>query len=346
MPAMDLSGALVDFLAWWRWLLNYPLLELGDRALTPGLLLLLVTLLLLVWLVEIPLRRFVLRRVLGRTRLEPAMQYAVARLAGYLFILLGWFVALQTLGINLSSLALFAGALGVGLGFGLQNIVSNFISGIILLAERPVAVGDRVEVGSVAGRITQINLRSTMVITNDNISIIVPNSEFVSSQVVNWSHGDPKVRMRLPVGIAYGSDVEKFRRAMLEVARAHPAVLPQPEPFVYFIGFGDSSLDFEVSVWTIDLAGSPRRRKQAPRDRRRNSLPTARPPPPQRFAQGGGLGRADRPPRRPGGLSRSDAAGCGERQHGPGLEPRSQPLQCPPPAKLASPWPQRRRSGG
>jgi small-conductance mechanosensitive channel len=259
MTAMDLSGALVDFLAWWRWLLNYPLLELGDRALTPGLLLLLVTLLLLVWLVEIPLRRFVLRRVLGRTRLEPAMQYAVARLAGYLFILLGWFVALQTLGINLSSLALFAGALGVGLGFGLQNIVSNFISGIILLAERPVAVGDRVEVGSVAGRITQINLRSTMVITNDNISIIVPNSEFVSSQVVNWSHGDPKVRMRLPVGIAYGSDVEKFRRAMLEVARAHPAVLPQPEPFVYFIGFGDSSLDFEVSVWTIDLASSPRR---------------------------------------------------------------------------------------
>lgn len=256
---MDLSGAVGNFLNWLLSLLNHPLLVLGDRDLTLGMLLLLLTLLLGVWLVEIPLRQLILRRLLGRTRLEPAMQYAVARLAGYFFILLGWFVALQTMGINLSSLALFAGALGVGIGFGLQNIVSNFISGIILLAERPVAVGDRVEVGGVAGRITQINLRSTMVVTNDNISIIVPNSDFVSSPVINWSHGDPKVRMRLPVGIAYGSDVEQFRQSMLEVARAHPAVLPQPEPFVYFIGFGDSSLNFEVSVWTIDLASSPRR---------------------------------------------------------------------------------------
>ena len=127
---------------------------------------------------------------------------------GYPFIALGIYIALQLVGINFTSLAFVAGAVGVGIGFGLQNIVNNFVSGLIILAERPIAIGDRVEVGGVAGRITRMSLRSTTVVTNDNISIIVPNANFITHPVTNWSHGDPRVQIRLAVGVAYGSDLE------------------------------------------------------------------------------------------------------------------------------------------
>jgi len=162
-------------------------------------------------------------------------------------------------GIDLGSLALVAGAIGVGLGFGLQNILSNFISGLILLAERPIAIGDRVEVDGVAGRVRQINLRSTTVVTSDNISIIVPNSAFITSKVVNWSHGDPKVRLRLPVGVAYGTDPDRLKRVLLAVADAHPKALKDPAPTVLFEAFGDSALNFELAVWTAEMLATPRR---------------------------------------------------------------------------------------
>ena len=162
-------------------------------------------------------------------------------------------------GVNLSSLAVIAGAIGVGIGFGLQNIVNNFVSGIIILAERPITIGDRIEVGNVAGQVTRISLRSTTVVTNDNISIIVPNSDFISSAVTNWSHGDPRVRMRLAVGVAYGTDTEKLREGLIEVAKNNPKVLTEPAPTVFFIGFGESSLDFELAVWTADMTAKPRR---------------------------------------------------------------------------------------
>ena len=115
------------------------------------------------------------------------------------------------------------------------------------------------EVNGVAGRVQRISLRSTVVVTNDNISVIVPNSSFISESVVNWSHGDPKVRIGIPVGIAYGSDVEKFRKLMTEVVLAHPQVLPDPAPHIFFIGFGDSSLDFELGVWTAEMLQNPKR---------------------------------------------------------------------------------------
>ena len=204
-------------------------------------------------LAESILRRIMLHRVLTRTHLDEGMRFAVARITGYVLLTLGFYLAFTFVGIDLSSLAVLAGAIGVGLGFGLQNIVNNFISGIIILAERPIAIGDRVEVNGVAGQVTRISLRSTVVVTNDNISVIVPNSSFISEPVVNWSHGDPKVRINVPVGIAYGSDVEKFRRLMMEVALAQPEVLRDPPPNVFFIGFGESSLDFEVAVWTAEM---------------------------------------------------------------------------------------------
>jgi len=247
---------------WWMGIekvLNYPLIGLGNTHLTLNSILELLIVLALVLVAERYLRRLLRRRVLSRTRLEPDLQYAVSRFAGYCFIAVGFFFALKIIHLDLSALAVVVGGLGVGIGFGMQNIVSNFVSGLIILAERPIAMGHRIEIGGVAGQVTRINLRSTTVVTNDNITIIVPNSDFITQSVTNWSYGDPKVRLRLQLGVAYGSDVEKLRRVLLEVAAENPEVLKQPEPTVRFLGFGDSSLDFELAVWTINMAHRPTR---------------------------------------------------------------------------------------
>ena len=240
-------------------LLEQPLITLGPASVTAlgiGKLLALVG---LVIIGEHLIRRYVFMRVLRRTRLNPSMQLAMSKVGGYLFVALGLYIALKAVGIDLSSLAVVAGALGVGLGFGLQTIISNFVSGIIILAERPIQIGDRIEVGEIAGEVREINLRATTVVTNDNISIIVPNSHFVSETVTNWSHGDPRVQIRVPVGVAYGSDIDKVKHALLEVAKTNPKVLTDPAPTVFFDGFGDSSLNFELGVWTAEMISAPRR---------------------------------------------------------------------------------------
>jgi len=237
--------------------LEYPLVHFGETRLTLSMLLTVLLMLGTLVLSEMLLRRFLVMRLLGRTHLEPALQYAVGRIVGYGIMALGFYVAFQMAGINLSSLAVLAGAIGVGLGFGLQNIISNFISGLIVLAERPIAIGDRIEVGSVAGRVTKISLRSTTVLTNDNITIIVPNADFITQRVVNWTHSDPRVRFHISVGVAYGSDMDKVRRLMLEVAAEHPKVLKDPAPDVYLAAFGDHSLNLELIVWTAEMSYSP-----------------------------------------------------------------------------------------
>lgn len=239
--------------------LDFPLFTFGESAVTFAALLKLIVWTILVFVVERLLRQRALARILAHTPLPPGSQFGVARIFGYLFIAIGLYLGLQFAGIDVGSLALFAGAVGVGIGFGLQNIVSNFVSGIIILVERPINLGDRVEVGESAGRVTKISLRSTAIVTNDNITIIVPNSDFITSQVINWSYGDPKVRLRLPVGVAYGSDVAKLRTVLTEAALAHEGVLRDPAPDLLFSGFGESSLDFELAVWTVAMAGRPRR---------------------------------------------------------------------------------------
>lgn len=239
--------------------LRYPLIDLGDSSITVLMILKIVFWLGGVLALNMAVRWLIVDRLLSKTNFDQSLRFAVSKIFGYIFILLGFYIALLVNGVNLSSLAVIAGALGVGLGFGLQNIVGNFVSGLILLAERPVAIGDRIEVSGVAGRVTKIALRSTTVVTNDNISIIVPNSDLITQAITNWSHGDPKVQMRLPVGVAYGSDPEKVRRVLTAVALAHPGVLKTPEPTIYFESFGDSSLNFEIGVWTQDMAHSPRR---------------------------------------------------------------------------------------
>jgi small-conductance mechanosensitive channel len=241
-----------------RWF-NYPLLRLGDDTIT-----VLTVAKILLWITVIVVlnllfQRMILRRLLKHTRLHLGLQFAIAKMFGYFVVILGIYVALVANGVNLSSLAVVAGALGLGIGFGLQNIVANFVSGIVLLAERPVAVGDRIEVEGAAGRVTKISLRATTVVTNDNISIIVPNSQLTSTPVTNWSHGGPLVRLRIPVGVAYGTDPEKLKKLLLGVAASHHHVVKSPEPVLYFDSFGDNALNFELAVWTDTMTHSPRR---------------------------------------------------------------------------------------
>ncbi|MDP2137942.1 MAG: mechanosensitive ion channel [Candidatus Didemnitutus sp.] len=248
-----------EFTQVFRDVLNYPIFTLGARVLTLALIgkffLLFGGVILMVRVVT----RIFLARALSRTSMDPSLQFATIKIAGYCLIVLGGYVALNLVGVELSSLAVLAGAVGVGLGFGLQNITNNFICGIIILAERPVKLGDRVEVANVAGRVTRISLRSTTVVTNDNIAIIVPNSDFITQTVTNWSHGDPRVRIRIPFGVAYGTDTDKLTTVLMEIAANDPQVLKTPEPALFFDGFGDSSLNFELAVWTQELASSPRR---------------------------------------------------------------------------------------
>jgi len=172
-------------------------------------------------------------------------------------IVIGLMIILQSAGIDMSTITVLAGALGVGIGFGLQNITSNFISGLIILFERPIKVGDRIEVGDISGDVVNISMRATTVVTNDNISVIVPNSDFISSRVINWSHNDRNVRFNVEVGVSYNEDPEKIKNILLSVANDNSAVLKNPEPDVIFTEFGDSSLNFNLRVWTTELIQKP-----------------------------------------------------------------------------------------
>lgn len=252
-------GTLDRFLELFHRIVTAPVFELGDNIFTIQSFSKFLLLIVLVFVGERLFQRHVMIRVLRRTHLSVSMQFALARIVGYVVITIGLYISLKLVGIDLSSLAIIAGAVGVGIGFGLQNIVSNFVSGIIILAERPIAIGDRVEVNGITGQVLHIRLRSTVIVTNDNISVIVPNSNFISNPVVNWSYGDLKVRINLPVGVAYGTDPEKVRQLLTEVGLAHRAVLREPPPSVFFIGFGESSLDFELGVWTAEMVQNPKR---------------------------------------------------------------------------------------
>jgi small-conductance mechanosensitive channel len=258
-PIATIQDAPESFLTLVYKVLNYPLLTLGKGELTLGVIIKLVALCALVVIGERLLRHKFTMKVLKRTAFDAALQYAIARISGYIVMLIGFYIALTAVGINLNSLAVVAGAVGIGIGFGLQNIVQNFIAGIIILAERPIALGDRVEVGTVAGTVSKIDLRSTEIVTNDNISIIVPNSNFLTNPVTNWSHGDPRVQMRIPIGVAYGTDIEKLKRVLTEVGMENPHALKEPACTVYFVAFGDSSLNFELGVWTKTMTHNPQR---------------------------------------------------------------------------------------
>jgi small-conductance mechanosensitive channel len=199
-------------------------------------------------------RRLLLNYILNKTPMDLSVRHAVATFSQYLIVTVGFLLLLQSAAeVDLTLLGVVAAAVGVGVGFGLQNIANNFISGIFILFERPIKVGDRIEVGEVHGHVVRIAARATTVRTNDNIDIIIPNSSFTSFNVINWSHGDQKVRFRVPVAVAYGSDARLVERLLLEVAHENENVLKEPSPRVVFWAFGDSALEFQLRVWTTRM---------------------------------------------------------------------------------------------
>jgi len=220
---------------------------------------LLVALLIAVFWISSRTKRFLFNRLLAQSGLDRSLQYAIAQVVSNIVLVVGIFIVLENTGIHLAALTVFAGAVGVGVGFGLQNIASNFISGLVILAERPITIGDRVEVAGIAGQVEYIRARSTVIRTNDNIAMIVPNTKFIDSPVTNWTYGDPRVRFRIPVGVAYGSDISKVREALLSAGRENPNTLQEPAPTVFLEKFGENSIDFELVVWSSEMSARPRR---------------------------------------------------------------------------------------
>jgi potassium-dependent mechanosensitive channel len=191
--------------------------------------------------------------VYRRWHLDRGVGESINRLLHYLLITIGFLTALAILGVQLQNFAIMAGALGIGIGFGLQNVVNNFVSGLILLFERPVRVGDTVVVEGEWGTIRKIGLRSTVMLTFDQSEMIVPNADLVSEKVTNWTLSNPMARLIMPVGVAYGSSIDDVLAILRDAGRAHDAVLADPPPQALFVGFGDSSLDFEVRVWIREI---------------------------------------------------------------------------------------------
>lgn len=248
----------IDFLSWLEELMNFSLFNLGESKLTVGLLLTLAISFLVLFVGSEWIRRLLVNRILKKYHITEGTRLSIGTMVKYILILAGIFSILQTNGIDLSAFGVLAGAIGVGIGFGLQNITNNFISGLIILFEQPIKVGDRIEVGNVNGDVIKISARSTMVVTNDNITIIVPNSQFIDNQVINWSHSDRMVRFNFPVGVAYREDPEKIRKILLEVAAANKGVLDKPETDVLFEKYGDNSINFNLRVWTSEYVNRPK----------------------------------------------------------------------------------------
>lgn len=199
------------------------------------------------------------RRLANRRHIDAGLRYTICRLAKYVVITIGLLVALkQAFAIDLTSIAVIFTALSVGIGFGLQYIAADIASGFILLFERPIRIGDRVTIGEDEGDVQSINLRTTVVTTNDRIAIIVPNSKLVGQRVVNWSYGDPRARIAIPIGVADDSDIDLVTNTLIDAAHGVSNVLDEPKPRVQFLKFGDYSLDFRLLVWT----NQPRRHVQ------------------------------------------------------------------------------------
>lgn len=233
--------------------LEVPILQAGKTEITVwSVIYFAVLIVLLLWFAK-KLQFWVAHRLLLRTKLDAGARLAVGTIMRYVVLLSGFFIVVSTVGVDLTTFTVLAGAIGIGAGFGLQTVVSNFFAGLIIMIERPVKIGDRIEVGDVNGDVIEIGARATTVLTNDNIAIIVPNSKFVSENVVNWKYNDNRVRFRVPVSVAYGTDLRKVEKLLMEVAAAEQAVLDNPEPNVALVEFGDSGVKFELRAWTSSL---------------------------------------------------------------------------------------------
>lgn len=199
-----------------------------------------------------------LRKTFRRLTSGNADYVAMSNMTTLVIFIIAFLILLSYHGMDLTALSVFGGLLGVGIGFGLQNITNNFISGIIIFLEKPIKRGDRVQVDDLEGNIKRISFRSTSVRTNDNFTIIVPNSYFLQNKIINWSHSERRVRLWLPIGIGYQEDLEKVRKIMLQIADEHPQVLKTPAPDVVFESVGASALNFTLRVWTEKFISNPK----------------------------------------------------------------------------------------
>jgi small-conductance mechanosensitive channel len=224
-------------------------LERGSIAISLGVVL---EFFLVVWFAYLLSRfiRFALQEdVYPRIHLAPGLSYAASSLLNYIILALGFVAGLGVLGVDFTKVSILAGAFGVGIGFGLQGVVNNFVSGLILLFERPIHIGDTIEVGELLGTVRRIGIRASVIHTYTGADIIVPNSQLITDKVTNWTLSDRLRRVDLPVGLNYGADPKKVIELLEQLARAHPDVLREPAPRALFTGYGDSSINFELRVW-------------------------------------------------------------------------------------------------
>jgi small-conductance mechanosensitive channel len=231
-----------------RWFLEWPFFTVGNVPVNILFLIKCTIFLAALSLLSRMVQKFMSNTVLSRTSIDRGRQYAIARASRYLVFLLGIIIGLDTTGLNLRSLLVLGGALGVGVGFGLQNIVANFVAGLVILWEGQVKLGDLIDVGNTYGEVVRIGARGTWVRTFDNEVVIVPNSEFVNNRVTNWTANDRTVRLSVPVGVSYGSDFGKVRQLLEEIARLNAEVLVTPGPAVLVTGLGESAVNLVLRV--------------------------------------------------------------------------------------------------
>src|SRR5438093_9404886 len=229
--------------------MNFKLFEINKTAVTPSSIVIFLLFITVFDMASHLLQQLLRAHVFSRLRIDEDTQYTLTRITHYLIMIIGAVITFQFISIDLTDLAIILSFLSISIGFGLQNITSNFVADLILLLERPIKVGNRVMVGSQEGDVVEIKMRSTTIRTLNNVAVIVPNSEFVSSKLENWSYGDQKVRLDVDVGVSYESDLETVIRSLMEVAAEHPEVLKNPAPDVLHSGFGDSAWNMRLRIW-------------------------------------------------------------------------------------------------
>lgn len=236
---------------------NLPLIGDNAGSLTIGNM---ITIVVVMFSLAVSLRWFRKRfvpQLARRIGTDSGSLHSFALIVNYSIGLVAFLVLIQASGINLHALTIVFGALSVGIGFGLQNVVNNFVCGIVMLFERPVRIGDRVTIDGYEGDIVDIAMRSTTIRTNEGVSVVVPNAQFITSTVVNRSLDDHRIRLKIPISVSYASDPEHVRAVLLNVARLHPGTLSEPAPVVVFDEFGPSALQFFLWVWTEDYTHRP-----------------------------------------------------------------------------------------
>jgi small-conductance mechanosensitive channel len=237
---------------WLSGVLTHPL-EMGQISITLGSIVLFVFSIWIAFWIAKTIRLILQDEILPKMALPRGVGNSISTLSYYALVTVGIFIALVAAGFELSQLSIIVGALSLGIGFGLQNVVNNFVSGLILMFERPVQPGDVVEVSGTSGKVREIGMRATTLTTFEGADVVVPNGTLLSEKLINWTLSDMNRRIDVNIGVAYGSNPRQVMEVLMDVARGTPGIAPQPEPAVVFTGFGASSLDFGIRAWTNDF---------------------------------------------------------------------------------------------